>query len=58
MAFSIKERRLQLVFKPGDEFEVVAENELDGSFMASPAVTGTALILRTDKALYRGQELN
>ena len=30
-----------------------AENQLDGSFMASPAVIGDALILRTDKALYR-----
>ena len=31
----------------------VAENRLDGSFMASPAVTGDAFILRTDQALYR-----
>ncbi len=46
------------VFKPTEEFKVLAENELDGSFMASPAVTGIALILRTDKALYRVQKLN
>ena len=33
--------------------EIIAENQLDGRFMASPAVAGKALFLRTDKALYR-----
>jgi outer membrane protein assembly factor BamB len=41
------------VLKAGREFEVVAENELDGQLMASAAVEGDDLILRTDKALYR-----
>jgi outer membrane protein assembly factor BamB len=41
------------VLRTGDEFEQVAESELDGRFMASPAVAGRAMFLRTDKALYR-----
>lgn len=41
------------VLKAGDEFDQVGEGELDGRFMASPAVVGHALYLRTDKALYR-----
>ena len=41
------------VFQPGDSLTVVAKNTLDGQFMASPAVAGNALFLRTDKALYR-----
>lgn len=35
------------------QFEVLAENELDGRFMASPAVAGGDLILRTEEHLYR-----
>ena len=41
------------VIKPGSEGEIVAENQLDGKIMASPAVVENALILRTDKAVYR-----
>ena len=41
------------VLKPGREFNKVAENKLDGGFMASPAVTDNALILRTKTHLYR-----
>lgn len=41
------------VFKPGAEFEVVAENELPDGFMASPAASDGALYLRTRTALYR-----
>lgn len=35
------------------EYKLLAENELDDGFMASPAVQGDALILRTTSALYR-----
>ena len=35
------------------KFEVLAESQLDGGFMASPAVHGTAWILRTKTHLYR-----
>lgn len=42
-----------LVFKPGKEYEELAENQLDAGFMASPAVAGKALFLRTETHLYR-----
>lgn len=42
-----------LVFQPGESLNIVAKNSLDGQFMASPAVAGNALFLRTNKALYR-----
>ena len=41
------------VVKPGREFTQLAENTLADGFMASPAVTGKSLILRTRSALYR-----
>jgi outer membrane protein assembly factor BamB len=44
------------VIEPADEFKPLAENALDGRFMASPAVSGKALILRTDTALYRVED--
>ena len=36
-----------------DEYRVLAENHLDAGFMASPAVVGDALLLRTKTHLYR-----
>ena len=44
------------VIAAGREFKVLAENHLDNGFMASPAVVGNALILRTSKDLYRIEE--
>jgi len=44
------------VLKPGKEFVKLAENKLDGRFMASAAVSGQALYLRTDMHLYRIEE--
>ena len=41
------------VLKAGRKFEVLATNRLDDGFMASPAVSGKALILRTKTHLYR-----
>lgn len=41
------------VIKPGRTFEVLATNTLDDGFMASPAVSGSALFLRTRTHLYR-----
>ncbi|MFM7867968.1 MAG: PQQ-binding-like beta-propeller repeat protein, partial [Planctomycetaceae bacterium] len=41
------------VLKTGDAFEKLAENRLDTGFMASPAVAGKAIYLRTAAALYR-----
>lgn len=41
------------VLKAGRQFEVLATNELDDGFMASPAASGRALYLRTKTHLYR-----
>ena len=41
------------VIRPGRDAEVVAENQVDGKIMASPAIVDDAMILRTDKAIYR-----
>jgi outer membrane protein assembly factor BamB len=45
-----------VVFEPGKEYKALAENQLDAGFMASPAVTGKALFLRTETHLYRVEE--
>lgn len=42
-----------VVMKPGDKVQRVAENRLESGCMASPAVVGNALILRTKTHLYR-----
>jgi hypothetical protein len=47
------EKNLTTVMAPGREFRVLAENQLDDRVMASPAVTGNALILRSKTHLYR-----
>jgi len=41
------------VFKAAREYEAVATNVLDAGFMASPAVSGRTLFLRTKEHLYR-----
>ncbi len=41
------------VFKPGKSGEVVADNQLQGQIMASPAAVDNALVVRTAEALYR-----
>jgi prepilin-type processing-associated H-X9-DG protein len=41
------------VFKAARTYEVMATNVLDSGFMASPAVSGRTLFLRTKEALYR-----
>ena len=44
------------VLEPGTEFNVLARNRLDGSTLASMAVSDGALFLRTDTHLYRIEE--
>jgi outer membrane protein assembly factor BamB len=39
--------------KAGRSFQLLSQNTLDGSIMASPSSDGEALFIRTDKALYR-----
>lgn len=45
------------VLKPGRALEILATNELSGGFMASPAVAGKALYLRTKTHLARIENL-
>jgi outer membrane protein assembly factor BamB len=42
--------------KATKEYTELAKNQLDDGFMATPAVTGKALILRTRSAIYRIEE--
>ena len=44
------------VIAPGAEFDVLARNRLDGSTLASMAVSDGALFVRTDTHLYRIEE--
>ena len=44
------------VIAPGRAFKLIAKNALPGQIMASQAVAGRALFLRTDAALYRIEE--
>lgn len=41
------------VIAPGDTFQLLATNTLDGQIMATPAAVDSDLFVRTDKALYR-----
>jgi outer membrane protein assembly factor BamB len=41
------------VIRPGEKYQEVATNLLDGRILATPAVCGRALLLRTDSHLYR-----
>ena len=47
---------LTTVVKPGEEFESLASNQLDGRTQASLAVAGRAFYFRTDSHLYRIEE--
>ena len=44
------------VIEAAPKYKAIAVNRLDDGFMASPAVSGNALFLRTKKALYRIEE--
>jgi len=41
-----------LVFKLGTELEILAVNQLDDTFSASPAIVGREIFLRGNKYLY------
>lgn len=41
-----------LVLRPGKEFHLLATNVLPGRILASPAVAGKAIFIRTDSALF------
>jgi outer membrane protein assembly factor BamB len=47
------EQGVTTVIQPGREFRRVARNTLDGSLLASMAVSDEAIIMRSDSSLYR-----
>jgi hypothetical protein len=51
--YAFDEAGLCTVVKAAPAFEVLAENQFGAGFMASPAVSGGDLILRTKTHLYR-----
>jgi outer membrane protein assembly factor BamB len=54
--YFLSEEGKTTVIEAGRQFRVLAENTLDDGFMASPAVAGNALYLRTKTAVYRVEE--
>jgi outer membrane protein assembly factor BamB len=51
--YCFNQKGVTTVLKEGPQLQVLAENELDGGFMASPAVAVGAFFLRTKTHLYR-----
>jgi outer membrane protein assembly factor BamB len=51
--YAFSEEGKSVVFAAEREYKKLAESKLEDGFMASPAVSGKALFLRTKKALYR-----
>jgi outer membrane protein assembly factor BamB len=54
--YVITEKGKTVVLKAGTEFEILAENDLQERTLASPAVSGRALFIRTESHLYRIEE--
>ena len=51
--YLFSERAGTTVIEPGRKYKPLATNQLDGRVMASPAVAGKAIFIRTDTHLYR-----
>ena len=54
--YFLSEEGKATVIEAGRQFKVLATNQLESGFMASPAVSGKALYLRTKTHLYRIEE--
>lgn len=54
--YFLSEEGEAVVIKPGQTFEKIASNVLDGRFLASPAISGNAIFLRSAENLYRIQK--
>jgi outer membrane protein assembly factor BamB len=50
--YFFSEKNLTTVIEPGREFKVLAENQLEERVMATPAITGDDIILRSKTHLY------
>jgi outer membrane protein assembly factor BamB len=51
--YLVSEQGKTTVIRPGDKYQEVAANVLDGRILATPAVCGRALLMRTDTHLFR-----
>ncbi len=51
--YLFNEKGLSTVLQPGREYKILAENQLPERLMATPAVVGESLIVRTKTFLYR-----
>jgi len=54
--YFLSESGTAIVIRQSTQFEKLAVNDLSGRTFASPAVVGTALIVRSDSSLYRIEE--
>ena len=45
------------IIKAEKTFQVVAENKLEGKFIARPVISGNSLIMRSDTHIYRIEDL-
>jgi outer membrane protein assembly factor BamB len=54
--YLFSEKGVATVLQPGREFKILAENQFPERQMATPAVTGEALIVRTRSHLYRVED--
>lgn len=50
--FCLNEEGLTYVIKAGPEFEIVGTNKLNGLCLATPAMAGDKLLIRTDSKLF------
>lgn len=53
MIFALSEEGTTYAIEAGAEFKVVGENPLDEFAMATPAIVGSSLVIRTARHLYR-----
>ena len=52
MVFCINEEGHTYVIRAGEEFELLGINELKGFTLATPAIAGDRLLIRTQSKLY------
>jgi outer membrane protein assembly factor BamB len=54
--YYFSEKAVTTVLQPGRTFKMLAENQLEGRLMATPAVVGDSIVVRTRTDLYRIRE--
>jgi len=51
--YFLSEKGVCTVIAPGRQFRVLAENRIEGRWMATPAVAGQSFLMRSQSHLYR-----